>query len=331
MHIGTSASTHGIKPMSQISVIIPTYNREGTIARAIDSVLAQEYPASEIIVIDDGSKDNTRRIVESYGGKVLRYVYQENEGVSAARNRGVNEARYQWIAFLDSDDYWLSHHLRHMVDAIDATRGEAALYFCDIKRAPDEGGHHHWDRCGFKISSPYEFRYDASDWALMTTQPMMLQASVIRRDSYLGMGGLPKNLQTREDTLFFFKSGLLYPACAVSGCGTVMTSDGNMRLTREIRSTSLPYWLATISVYREVLAMGDTISPARREILIDGLSESYFAIGRVFFRQKKYLSSIRNLFYSAFLSRSTFAKCFLGSLSWRHVLKRLKGVVRFYY
>jgi len=76
----------------QISAVIPVYNREKTIARAIESVLAQEYPPAEIIVIDDGSKDATREIVQKYGDKV-RYVYQDNAGVAAARNRGVSEAK----------------------------------------------------------------------------------------------------------------------------------------------------------------------------------------------------------------------------------------------
>jgi glycosyltransferase involved in cell wall biosynthesis len=101
----------------QISAVIPAYNRENTVARAIDSALSQEYSASEIIVIDDGSTDQTRKVVETYC-KEVRYVYQTNGGVSAARNRGVNEAKCEWIAFLDSDDYWLPQHLRRMVNAI---------------------------------------------------------------------------------------------------------------------------------------------------------------------------------------------------------------------
>jgi len=303
----------------KISAVIPTYNREKTIGRALESALAQEYPTSEIIVVDDGSKDNTRKIVESYGEKV-RYVYQENAGVSGARNRGVNEAKFDWIAFLDSDDYWLPGHLRNMVNAIKATEGEAALYFSDIKRAPDEGGEYYWDRCGFKVTPPYQFKNDAGDWAIMPIQPMMFQASVIRRASYLEIGGIPEDLQTREDTLMFFKLGLLYPACAVSGCGTVMGSDGNMRLTQELHSGSLSYGFATISIYKEVLAIREDISPKRRKFFIDALSTAYFGTGRICYRKKKYLSSVRYLFESAIISRSGFTKCFLDSLR-RRILK----------
>lgn len=297
----------------QISAVIPTYNRANTIARAIKSALSQEFAPAEVIVVDDGSKDNTRKVIETYGERI-RYVYQENASVSAARNRGVNEAKCQWIAFLDSDDYWLPHHLKRMAEVIQVTGGEAALYFSDIRQSKEEGDSLYWDLCGFSIRGSYEFRRDASDWALMRIQPMMLQSSVIRRASYLEIGGLPEELRTREDTLLFYKLGLLYPACAVSGCGAVMTSDGGMRLTREIPSTSLPYSIATIIVYKQVVALGNSMSPQVREDLIDRLSASYFGFARAFYREKKYLSSFRKLFDSALLSPSMFARCLAESV-----------------
>ena len=91
--------------MIPVSVIIPTYNRSHCLGDAIDSVLAQTHKNLEIIVVDDGSTDGTKDIVRSYGWPV-KYIYQTNQGVSAARNRGIKEARSEWIAFLDSDDEW---------------------------------------------------------------------------------------------------------------------------------------------------------------------------------------------------------------------------------
>lgn len=102
----TIQDNHSIK----ISVVIPAYNIEGYIQRAIDSVLAQRRPADEIIVIDDGSSDRTAEKIKAYGEKV-RYIYQENRGLSGARNTGIREAGYDWIAFLDGDDEWLSDYL----------------------------------------------------------------------------------------------------------------------------------------------------------------------------------------------------------------------------
>lgn len=93
-----------------ISVVIPTYNRAHCIGAAIDSVLAQTFPACEVIVVDDGSTDDTRERVEAYGRQV-RYLFQQNAGVSSARNAGLRAARGDWIAFLDSDDEWIPEKL----------------------------------------------------------------------------------------------------------------------------------------------------------------------------------------------------------------------------
>lgn len=103
--------------MPTVSVIIATYNRAHYICDAIDSVLAQTYKDYEIIVVDDGSTDNTKEMLDKYNGKI-RYTYQANSGVSAARNLGVNLSKGQYLAFLDSDDMWLPEKLEKQMEAI---------------------------------------------------------------------------------------------------------------------------------------------------------------------------------------------------------------------
>jgi len=110
-----------------VSVIIPTYNRASFLKRAIESVLAQTYEAIEIIVVDDGSTDDTHTLVASYGDKVL-FIRQNHEGASAARNRGLLLARGEFIAFLDSDDYWAKEKLAEQLTALEQHPEAAVCY-----------------------------------------------------------------------------------------------------------------------------------------------------------------------------------------------------------
>ena len=109
-----------IERKPQLTVIIPTYNRGWILKEAIDSVLTQDYKDFELIVVDDGSTDNTSEILASYGNDI-RVLFQENKGVSAARNRGIAEASGQFIAFIDSDDLWLPQKLSTQVEFFNQT------------------------------------------------------------------------------------------------------------------------------------------------------------------------------------------------------------------
>jgi glycosyltransferase involved in cell wall biosynthesis len=104
------------------SVVIPVYNRAGPLAAALGSVLAQSEQDFEIVVIDDGSKDNPKAVADAIGDSRIRIVAQENCGGGAARNRGIDEARGAFIAFLDSDDVFLPHHLATMRVLLEGTR-----------------------------------------------------------------------------------------------------------------------------------------------------------------------------------------------------------------
>jgi glycosyltransferase involved in cell wall biosynthesis len=98
-----------------VSVILPTYNRGWTICAAVDSVLAQDYRSTELIVVDDGSTDDTPERLTGYGNR-LRVIQQENQGVSSARNAGIRAASGEMIALLDSDDEWLPGKLTAQVN-----------------------------------------------------------------------------------------------------------------------------------------------------------------------------------------------------------------------
>ena len=137
-----------------VSVVIPAYNAAQTLNRAIDSVLNQSVPVAEVIVINDGSTDGTAGIAREYGSAV-RYFHQDNAGAAVARNRGVSEARGEWIAFLDADDEWLPNFI--------ASHMEVLNRYPDLK----------WSHCSFEyvkdgICRPRSIEDEAREEALQT-------------------------------------------------------------------------------------------------------------------------------------------------------------------
>lgn len=102
-----------------VSIILPTYNREHMVGKAIESVLKQSYTDFELIIIDDGSTDKTEQVIASYNDKRIRYYrMQENGGQSKARNRGMQMAKYDYLAFEDSDDLWRPEKLEVQMNAM---------------------------------------------------------------------------------------------------------------------------------------------------------------------------------------------------------------------
>jgi glycosyltransferase involved in cell wall biosynthesis len=109
-----------------VSVVIPTYNYAHFLGDAIESALAQAYKNIEVIVVDDGSSDNTSDVVKKYEGAV-RYIYQNNRGLSAARNTGIRESRGQYIAFLDADDIWMPEKISEQLKLFEGQNNIGAV------------------------------------------------------------------------------------------------------------------------------------------------------------------------------------------------------------
>jgi len=124
--------------MTLVSVVIPTYNRCQLVQLAIDSVLAQTYTDYELIVVDDGSTDGTGEALASRYGDRIRYVWQENQGESSARNRGISIARGKYIAFLDSDDLWCPEKLARQMALLERSPA-VGLVFCQAQKIDEVG------------------------------------------------------------------------------------------------------------------------------------------------------------------------------------------------
>ena len=121
-----------------VAVIIAVYNGEECVARAIDSVLAQQFESFEVIVVDDASRDATPRVLAGYGGRIKYFRNKENQGLAAARNFGVDHTGGEFVAFLDADDVWLQGRLAKTMEALD-THPTTTMAFSDVVPVGPDG------------------------------------------------------------------------------------------------------------------------------------------------------------------------------------------------
>ena len=285
-----------------ISAVIPARDRSGTIGRAVQSVLGQTRLPLELLIVDDGSQDDLAAALLPFGDAV-HLIRQPGAGAAAARNRGVQAARGEWIAFLDSDDVWLPGHLEAMARAIVDTRGTASLYFADIRQPPSEGGRLLWEVCDFHPAQCERLAPDATAWVMKPCQPMMLQTSVVNRTKLMELGGLDERLIRRHDTHLFFRLGIGSPACAVDICGGEMTDDaGESRLTTTFDSRSKLYWQCTTILYQDVLRMVPTRAASVRRELCSRLASAELQLAKHARRDSSYLSATMHLARAAYTS-----------------------------
>jgi glycosyltransferase involved in cell wall biosynthesis len=180
-----------------VSVILPTYNRAKLIDRAIKSVLGQTYQDFELIIVDDGSNDNTKDVVNSFDDKRIRYVWhKENKGANAARNTGIAMARGKYVAFQDSDDEWLPEKLEKQMRVFKNTsvgvvytgfwriKGNEKTYIPSSKIEQKEGNIHHMLLHGNFVTT---------------------QAAVIKRECFNKAGLFDESLPRLQDWELFIR------------------------------------------------------------------------------------------------------------------------------
>ena len=182
----------------KVSVIIPTLNRSTTIIRAIESILAQTFKNYEIIVIDDGSSDSTKELISSYD---LKYVFTENRGVSYARNLGVEMAKGEWIAFLDSDDEWLPTKLEEQIQYSNDKPDILLIHTDEI-----------WIRDGVRVNPPKKYKKGGGDQFIPNLKLCAIgpSTSMVKKDIFLELGGFRVDLPCCEDYDLWLKFTSLY-------------------------------------------------------------------------------------------------------------------------
>jgi glycosyltransferase involved in cell wall biosynthesis len=217
-----------------ISVIIATYNRSGFLRETVESVLAQNFHNFEVIVVDDGSTDDTRAVMEAYGSRV-RYFFRENRGPSAARNFGVAQARAPWIAFQDSDDLSLPDHLSALYDYV-RQRPDCGMVFAN-------GGYidTKQERRATIIPADVSRRLAANGVTLpdlFDKSMVRLQASLIARSRYDAVGGHDESLCIAMDLDLSFRLFMTAPVAYLDRVVFLYRRHaGNIGRNEELRLT----------------------------------------------------------------------------------------------
>ena len=184
-----------------VSVIIPTYNRGWILKEAVDSVLSQDFTDFELIVVDDGSTDNTQDILNSYKKDII-VLKQNNKGVSSARNRGIASASGKYIAFLDSDDFWLPQKLSTQLDFFN-TNPEALICQTEEK----------WIRKGVRVNPKNRHRklsgniFEQSIYLCLVSP----SAVMLKRNLFEKTGMFDENLPACEDYDMWLRVSCRYP------------------------------------------------------------------------------------------------------------------------
>jgi glycosyltransferase involved in cell wall biosynthesis len=236
----------------RVSVILPVYNRKSSVARAIRSVLAQTWTPFELIVVDDGSTDGTRAVLESFDSQ-MRLIGQPHGGAYVARNRGLREARGELIAFIDSDDAWLPDRLASQMPLME--RPEVGLVFGDVVHV--RPGHQRRRVTSFQIAPPRRGRVAAQFvWCNFVPTSTVL----VRRCCLDEAGGFREEVALSCDYLMWFQIAVRHELDFVDGV------VAEYALSRDSLSADLGRSIAArIELFSGELAR--TTDPAVRKIL----------------------------------------------------------------
>jgi len=222
-----------------ISVIIPTYNRRMHVFRAIDSAFAQTVPIDEVIVVDDGSTDGTVEAMARRYGSTVNILRQANRGAAAARNRGIREARGEWVAFLDSDDVWLPTKLERQVEALTILGREYGL--CSADAAFDGNPDMKLSRfqeMGLECRGEFGTLEEPARHIVGWRNPFVTSSLFVRTSLIREIGGFDEALVIGEDQDVMLRLGFRTKFCFVA--------DELVRMDRDpTRTTGLEKLLGT--------------------------------------------------------------------------------------
>ncbi len=215
--------------MPKISVIIPLYNKADYIVKTVNSVLEQSFQDFELLIIDDGSTDNSLALVKTISDTRIHIHQQENKGVSAARNKGVKLAKSQFVAFLDADDYWKEKHLENLIYLEQKHPKEvvftAAYTVNYYKKTIDYTLKNH--------KNPLNFFSNSRSFSLINSSNCIFNKAVFDT-----IGFFKTTLQGGEDTDFWIRVGLAYKLCFTNEITVIITKNNTNQASNNLDNYS---------------------------------------------------------------------------------------------
>lgn len=281
------------------SIVIPVYNREDYLNRCLDSILAQKFHHWEAVVVDDGSTDNTRQVVQDYKDERIRYFYKENGGASSARNVAIDRSNGVYIAFLDSDDEYKPDHLQNIFDYLEEKDFPICLVCTD-----------------FIVNNKGKITFGKTD-KFLTVKPNFsnlpwIQSTAIHRDA-IGNDRLNEDLVFREDHEFLNRIRFKVQCYRVESHSVIIhrhdsNITGDALLANKEMEKSILYYIKT----RKKLSLKE----------LTKLYAIYTYLTQHYLREKERTNSAKYFFKMMLLS----PVCLFHYPSWKMTLKRIKAI-----
>jgi glycosyltransferase involved in cell wall biosynthesis len=277
-----------------ISIVIPTFNNSSTIEIAINSVLIQSIKDYEIIIIDDGSTDNTTRVINKYvDSGTVRYFKKANGGCSSARNYGINVANGEIVAFLDADDEWLEDHLKKKYELMQAGNFDwvAGGFF---KKFTDKSLEYRtiincenveWNKCSL------EFKLLSKGLFWFSSFPIQLNTVLFRKNAIIGIDGFDENFRTSEDWDLYFKAEISGLRGGYLDEPTAIYNFNPSGITKSDNYDCIEDQLLLAKKYSGLLGLNN-------KYVIQSYADFVWHAGRTYLISKRYLKSIKCFVFS---------------------------------
>ncbi len=313
-----------------ISVVIPAYNAETFIAETIESVHAQTLQVAEIIVVDDGSIDNTATIAESLGARVIR---QPNGGLPAARNAGIRAARQPWIALLDADDLWETEKIEQQWTAVQL-HPDVGMISCDTSSFATRGvicrsflSHH---KTHYELANKTHLNEHIGYFPQVTENyfraqiPHYPSAVMIRRDLLIAAGLFDESLRSKEDTECFLR--------VLAHCPLAIVERPLMRYRiheTNMSGNKLTMYLSSVEVAERIVADPKKYAQGAAQAYEKRLARLQIRAGRLLL-EKERMREARPMFARSLKNQFALRPFYLWLSTWLspQTFKRIKSLKR---